>query len=155
MKAKNSVFLKERCASIPWCFCRTIWVCMALYFMPYPFTQSNIFFACLAIFCSVSTYILCIKMMWWGHLNKIWNITYFQRKLQIIPDVHPYQLQAVQTRNIHRQPFSVGTFHFYEDPNFHALLFLCKGCNSSVCKKMVCLRKCTMQNQARCSISWE
>lgn len=31
---------------------------MALYFMPYPFTQSNIFFACLAIFCSVSTYIL-------------------------------------------------------------------------------------------------
>jgi len=31
---------------------------MALYFMPYPFTQSNILSACLAEFCSVSAYIL-------------------------------------------------------------------------------------------------
>lgn len=31
---------------------------MALYFMPYPFTQSNVLPACWAKFCSVSTYIL-------------------------------------------------------------------------------------------------
>jgi hypothetical protein len=38
-------------------------------------------------------------------------------------------MQATQTRNIHRRPFFVGTFHFYEDPSFHVLLIFCKERN--------------------------
>lgn len=49
---------EKGCLFIPGCVCRTIWVCMALHFVPYPFTQSNILPACWAKFCSVSTYIL-------------------------------------------------------------------------------------------------
>lgn len=49
---------------LPWWFFRTIWANVALHFVPYPFTKSNIVLACLTKLRSVSTYILYLKLLW-------------------------------------------------------------------------------------------